>query len=45
MKKTVILLGGVLVVLAIVLLWLSLSVGPETAPKDVRSIEVEINGR
>ena len=45
MKKALILIG-LLVVLALgVTTWLALSVGPETAPQDTKSIEIEIDAR
>lgn len=44
MKKTLIVIIGLLLLGTMALLWLANSVGPETAPQDVRSIEVDIDG-
>ena len=41
MKKTLIGTGIVLLLLAGVLVWLATSVGPETAPQEVKSIELD----
>ena len=40
MKKGLISLGVVLILLIIGMVWLASSVGPDTAPQDVRSIEL-----
>ena len=40
MKKGLISLGVVLILLIIAMVWLASSVGPDTAPQDVRSIEL-----
>ena len=40
MKKGLISLGVVLILLIIAMVWLAGSVGPDTAPQDVRSIEL-----
>lgn len=40
MKKALISLGAILILLVGAMLWLASSVGPETAPQDVRSIEL-----
>lgn len=44
MKKPLILSVGILVILAVIVLWLAFSVGPETAPQDTRSIAIDIDG-
>lgn len=44
MKKPLIILGGLVLIAFGLMLWLAFSVGPETAPQDVRSIEVDIDG-
>ena len=43
MKKGLIGLGAVLLVLTAAMFWLAGSVGPDTAPQDVRSIELPDN--
>jgi len=40
MKKMLFIVGGLLVLLLVILVWLAGSVGPETAPQDVRTIEL-----
>lgn len=43
MKKFAIIAGVLILILVGVLFWLAGSVGPETAPQDVRSIELPDN--
>ena len=45
MKKALILIGVVAVLIIGALFWLAASVGPDTAPTDVKSIDVEIDAR
>ncbi|GLQ20743.1 hypothetical protein ACFFUB_01650 [Algimonas porphyrae] len=40
MKKMLIITGGVLLLLILILVWLAASVGPDTAPQDVQTIEL-----
>lgn len=40
MKKTLLILGAILILLILGLFWLAGSVGPETAPQDIRSIDL-----
>lgn len=40
MKKGLISLGVILIVIIIAMVWLAGSVGPETAPQEIRSIEL-----
>ncbi len=40
MKKMLIIVGGLLLFLIAILFWLAGSVGPDSAPQDVRSIEL-----
>ncbi|GLQ24039.1 hypothetical protein GCM10007853_19130 [Algimonas ampicilliniresistens] len=40
MKKMLFIVGGLLLLLIAILVWLAGSVGPETAPQDVRTIEL-----
>ncbi|MGB6228642.1 MAG: hypothetical protein WBF53_00765 [Litorimonas sp.] len=42
MKKTLIAVGVVLLLLIAVLVWLAGSVGPDTAPTEVRTIELDV---
>lgn len=44
MKKLLLTAVALIVVLGGVLFWLASSVGPETAPDDLRTIELETNG-
>ena len=43
MKKSLTMVGVVLLLVIGVLFWLASSVGPETAPQDQRSIELDVN--
>ncbi|MEM9600174.1 MAG: hypothetical protein AAF926_04050 [Pseudomonadota bacterium] len=40
MKKMLMITGGVLLLLILILVWLASSVGPETGPQEVQSIEL-----
>lgn len=40
MKKTLLIAGGILLLLILIMLWLAASVGPDTAPQEVQTIEL-----
>lgn len=45
MKKALILIGVLAVLALVALVWLASSVGPDTAPDAMKSIDVEIDAR
>lgn len=40
MKKPIVIIAGIILFILAILFWLAASVGPETAPQDVRSIDL-----
>ena len=44
MKKVLIIAGLIVVLVAGVLVWLAGSVGPETAPTELKSRDIPVNG-
>lgn len=40
MNKTLLIAGGILLLLILIMLWLAASVGPDTAPQEVQTIEL-----